>query len=326
MRLGRFPIDGFLLSLVVAIAAAAAAPLWGATHGPLHVDTINQIGVSLVFFLHGVGLPTESLARGIREFRLHIVAQGTTFLVFPAFGMLLLTLSPSLVSPPIALGCFFLCVVSSTISSSVALTAIAGGDVAGALFNATLSGVLGVFLTPLYASLVAQTAGLAVPLGATIEAIALKILLPLAVGQLSRPILWALVQRQARVIAFVDRGSIVLIVYGAFCDSIAAGTWNGRALGSVLAAITLAMVLLAATSLANRVLSKMAHLDRNTAIAAYFCGTQKSLANGLPIARAMFGQSALLGLIVLPLIIYHLLQIAVGSVVARFFAQERVVS
>jgi solute carrier family 10 (sodium/bile acid cotransporter), member 7 len=324
MRLGRLPIDGFLLSLVIAIAAAAAAPFWGATHGPLHVDTINQIGVSLVFFFHGVGLPTESLQRGIRAVRLHLVAQGTTFLVFPAFGMLLLTLSPSFISPPIALGCFFLCVVSSTISSSVALTAIAGGDVAGALFNATLSGILGVFLTPLYASLVAHTAGLAVPLGTTIEAIALKILLPLAIGQISRPFLKPLVQRQARVIALADRGSIVLIVYGAFCDSIAAGTWNGRALGSVFAVITLTVVLLAATSFVNRALVRLARLDRNTSIAAYFCGTQKSLANGLPIARAMFGQSALLGLIVLPLIVYHLLQIAVGSVIARSFAQERV--
>ena len=212
MKVGRATIDGFLLSLGAAVLLAAIAPRLGATHGLLHVDVLNQLGVILVFFLHGLGLPLEALTRGLRQFRLHFVVQSTTYLIFPLFGCLILSLKASILSAPVALGCFFLCAVSSTISSSVALTGIARGDVAGALFNATLSGILGVFLTPFYSSLVAHTAGLSVPLQTTIESISLKILLPLLIGQLLRPLLLPFVMRQAIAIAIADRASIVLIV------------------------------------------------------------------------------------------------------------------
>jgi len=206
--------DPFLIAIALAVLAAALAPHLGAQDGPLHVHEATRIAVTLVFFLHGAVLPLEALRRGLKNIRLHLVSQAVTFLVFPALGAFILLAGRGLPSA-IALGFFFMSTVSSTISSSVALTAVARGDTAGALFNATLSGILGVFLTPLYASLVAKTAGVTLSLPSVMQTVSLTILLPLALGQLSRPLCGSFFRRFPHVVHWTDRTSIVLIVYGA---------------------------------------------------------------------------------------------------------------
>jgi sodium/bile acid cotransporter 7 len=313
-------LDGFSVAILAAVGFALWAPGPGAHGGPLHVDALTSVAVTLVFFLHGAMLPVESLHRGVRNVRLHVVAQGTTYVVFPLLGCALLQLGDAGVPKPVAMGFFYLSTVSSTISSAVALTALAGGDVAGSLFNATLSGLLGVFLTPIYASLLAHSAGMTLSLGAVIESVAVKILLPLVVGQLLRPLLSSVLDRHRQAAQLIDRGSIVLIVYGAFCDSAQAGVWNHDSLVPALLSVGLAAVMLTAISGAVLAAIRVARLDRASAIAAYFCGSQKSLANGLPTAHAVFAGSSSLGLIVMPLLVYHQIQLAVGAFIARRLA------
>ena len=313
-------LDGFSLAILAAVGLAVWVPGPGVHGGSLHVDVLTSVAVTLVFFLHGAMLPVESLHRGVRNIRLHVVAQGTTYLVFPLLGLAVLQLGDAGVPKPVAMGFFYLSAVSSTISSAVALTAVAGGDVAGSLFNATLSGLLGVFLTPIYASLLAHSVGLTLSLGAVIESVALKILLPLVLGQLLRPIFSPMLDRHRRAAQWADRSSIVLIVYGAFCDSVQAGVWNHDALLPAMMSVGLAGVMLAVISGALLAAIRIAGLDRASAIAAYFCGSQKSLANGLPTAHAVFAGSASLGLIVMPLLVYHQIQLAVGAFIARRLA------
>jgi solute carrier family 10 (sodium/bile acid cotransporter), member 7 len=320
MRLGQLRFDGFPLALVAAVAVAIAWPAGGASGGALRVDLLSQLAVGLVFFLHGAQLPLESLARGARNLRLHLLVQACTYGAFPVFGAAVLVLGGNLLSGGLALGFFFLCAISSTISSSVALTAVAGGNVPGALFNATLSGVLGVFLTPFLVSFVANTAGLAVPVTATIGNVAFKVLLPLALGQLLRARVAGLLGRHRHAATLADRGSIVLIVYGAFCDSIRAGVWQRGSAGKLIAVVVLATMLLAAVTGTLVVLCRRLRLPVADEIAAVFCGSQKSLANGLPIAKVLFGASPLLGLIVVPMIVYHQLQLALGALLARRYA------
>ena len=252
MRLGRLNLDGFLLALAAAIGAAALDPALGASGGPLRVDRLASGAVVLVFFLHGVQLPLDRLAAGVRELRLHLLVQGSTWLLFPALGLAVLVLGGPWLPAGLALGFFFLCAVSSTISSSVALTAVAGGNVPGALFNATLSAVLGVVLTPLYAGLVVDASQVGGSLPSAIGAVALRLLLPLALGQALRPLLAGALARHRSTTGLVDRGSIVLIVYGAFCDSIRAGTWTLRSLGAVLVVALLATLLFTIVTLAIR--------------------------------------------------------------------------
>jgi solute carrier family 10 (sodium/bile acid cotransporter), member 7 len=323
MRLASLKPDGFLLAILLAVAAAVIAPSLGASGGVLQVGHLASASVSIVFFLHGATLPLDSLAHGARKLRLHLLVQATTYVVFPAIGALVLVLGRDHAPPGLAIGFFFLCTVSSTISSSVALTAVAGGNVAAALFNATLSGVLGVMLTPLYVSLIADTTGLQMPLSTAIVAVAMKVLLPLLLGQALRRPLAGFLSKHRNSAALIDRGSIVLIVYSAFCDSMGSGVWTRRSAGAVLlvvlGAIALLILILALIRTACRVLA----FERADEITALFCGSQKSLANGLPVAKILFGSAPTLGLIVLPLIIYHQLQLGLGAVLVRRYATPR---
>ena len=182
-------IDGFFLSILLAVLLAVLFPKIGMHRGSVGVDQIASVAVTLVFFLHGAVLPIQALRQGVQNYRLHLVVIGSTYVIFPVFGAVIFHLGQGHLLPPVALGFFFMSAVSSTISSSIAMTAMAGGDVAGALFNATLSGVAGVFLTPAYTSVMAHTAGIPISLSQVIKAVSLKVLLPLVLGQLARPLL-----------------------------------------------------------------------------------------------------------------------------------------
>ncbi len=317
MTLKRLPIDGFLLAMLGAIAAAIAAPRLGSHDGPLYIGPVNSFFISLVFFLHGAAMPLATLADGVRAVRVHVLVQATTYGVFPLLGALLLAIAGPALPGGLALGFFFLCAVSSTISSCVAMTAVARGNVAAALLNAALSGVLGVVLTPLYVGLVADRAGLGFSLPMAIGDVALRVLLPLLAGQLARPLVGGWLGRHRRLVGIVDRGSIILIVYGAFSDSILGGVWRQGAGGVVLRVVLFAVVLFAIVSLFLKVASRLLRLSREDAITAFYCGSQKSLANGLAVARVLFGGASALGFIVLPLIVYHQVQLMVGVTLAR---------
>jgi sodium/bile acid cotransporter 7 len=317
VTLGRFRVDGFLLALFAAVAVAAWRPELGAAGSVLQVDRLVALAISVVFFLHGATLPTESLVRGARNWRLHALVHGATFVFLPLLGMAAYVALSAWLPPPLALGLYFACIVPSTISSSVALTAVAGGNVPAAVFNATLSGVLGVFLTPALASLVATTAGIDLPVADAIRAVMLKVLLPLVLGQLLRPVLAGFLGRHRTATAFADRASIVLIVYGAFCDSFVAGVWDDARWWSLaLAAAAMAVVLAIATA-ALQWAARALRFAPGDAAVAVFCGSQKSLANGMPVANVLFGHHPALGLVVLPMIVYHQLQLVLGAVLAR---------
>ena len=317
MGLKRLPIDGFLFAMLAAIGAAVVSPRLGSHDGPLYIGPINSVFISLGFFLHGAALPLATLADGMRAVRVHALVQTTTFVVFPLLGALLRWFAGSALPVGLGLGFFFLCAVSSTISSCVALTAVARGNVAAALLNAALSGILGVVLTPAYVGLVADRAGLGFALPTAIADVALRVLLPLLAGQLARPLLGALLTRHRVLVSIVDRGSIVLIVYGAFSDSILGGVWRTGAWGVVMLVLLFAVGLFATVSVFLRVASRLLRLSREDAITAFYCGSQKSLANGLAVARVLFGGASALGFIVLPLIVYHQVQLMVGVTLAR---------
>jgi sodium/bile acid cotransporter 7 len=238
--------------------------------------------------------------------------QGSTFLLFPLLGLGLLRVAGARLSPDLSTGLFFLCAIPSTVSSSVALTAAARGDVAVAVFNATLSSLLGVLLTPLWLSLVLGTSGHAFPFGAVVLDLTLWLVLPLALGQVMRPLLASYAARQKARINAADRSTILLLVYTSFCDSVAGGVWQRGVTAISLAVAAAALLLgvaLGLTWLAGRALG----FERAERIAALFCGSKKSLASGVPMARLIFGAQPGLALILLPLMIYHPLQLVVGG-------------
>ena len=312
-------IDGFLLAITVAVIAAFTAPWLGGSGGPLHMGLVTDVGVALVFFLHGAAIAPQAMRAAASNWRLHAVIQASTYLLFPLIGLAVWYGLPQL-APPLRIGVFFLCAISSTISSSVAMTALGRGNVAGAVFNASLTSLLGMVLTPLLMGLVMASGTQVSPVLSQIGGIVVKLLLPFALGQLLRGLVAALLGQYHAWVGKADRLVIVLIVYTAFCDAVLAGLWTrDKALALIVIAALCCLMLalvLAVTTVASRALG----LSKPDEIAAVFCGSKKSLANGAPIAKVIFGADPALSLILMPLLLYHQIQLVVCAVIARQYA------
>lgn len=318
----RLARDWFLVGMVSAVVLAALFPDFGRRGGTLHADVVADVGIFLVFLLYGLGLPLANLKAGIMKWRLHLVVQAFTFGVFPLIWLVLDAAVGRWLPADLSLGFLYLCAVPSTISSSVAMTGLARGNVAAAIFNASLSSLLGVVFTPLIVSLLARTTGQSLPLGDAILKLSGLLLLPLVLGQLLRPVLGAWFSRYRKYTNMFDRVFILVLVYASFCDSVKSGLFSEHG-GGVLA-VTLggaALILSLVLTLSTQV-TRALGFTKEDEIAAVFCGSKKTLASGVPMARLIFGAHPGLGLIVLPLMFYHQLQLLVCSVLAERYASR----
>jgi solute carrier family 10 (sodium/bile acid cotransporter), member 7 len=315
-------LDGFLLGMIGAVLLAWIAPDPGAHGGFLHPELLNKLGVALLFFLHGLTLSFAALKSGTLRWPLHLIVQLATFVLFPGLGLVVLSLVGALLDVDLRTGIFFLCALPSTVSSSVALTAAARGNVPAAVFNATLSSLLGVFITPFWLALVLGASGQAFPIGKVILDLVEWLLLPLAVGQLARPLLGALAMRHKSRISRVDRGTILLLVYTSFCDSVKAGIWSTHGVTPLLLTLLISVVMFGSVMSLVALASRAIDLPVEERITAMFCGSKKTLASGVPMARLIFGAHPGLGMILLPLMIYHPLQLVICGVLAGRWAQR----
>jgi sodium/bile acid cotransporter 7 len=317
----KFRVDWFLWAIFGAVGLAALAPGVGRTGGPIHAEVITKYGVMAAFFVYGLTLAFAALKGGALNWRLHLAVQAVTFILFPALAWALLQVAGARLSPPLALGFVYLCALPSTISSAVALTAVARGNVAGAVFNATLSSLLCVVLTPLWLHALGGFAGAAGDLGKSILDIARLLVLPMAIGQLCRPWLAGWAARHRAQLALVDRLLILFLIYATFCDSFAGGVWAGHG-WTLLGGVALgSAVLFAIASAATAALGRGLKLNRADRLALMFCGTQKSLAQGATMSRVLLAGHPAAGLVLLPIMIYHALQLIVGGVLAPHWAR-----
>jgi sodium/bile acid cotransporter 7 len=317
--LARLSQGWFLLGMLSAVALATVAPGVGRSGGPLHAELATTVGVFAVFFLHGVHLSPESLRAGATRWRLHLFVQTSTFLVFPLLGLGLRAAAGHRVPPDLLLGFLYLCALPSTITSSVAMTALARGNVVVAMFNATLSSLLGIFLTPFLVGALSGFSG-EIAIGASIVKVATLLVLPLALGQLARPVVGEGFARHRRLTGVLDRVVVLAIVYVSFCDSVLAGLWTRYGIATLALTAAGAAVLLAVILTLTRGAARLLRFAVEDEIAAVFCGSKKALAVGVPMAKVLFGAHPGLGLIVLPIMIYHQLQLFVCSLLAGRYA------
>lgn len=313
----RFLPDNFTLALLATVLAASLFPCAGRTAQVFNGVTTFAIG--LLFFLHGAKLPRETLLAGARHWRLHLTVLACTFALFPLLGLALKPLLSPLVTPELYLGILFLCVLPSTVQSSIAFTSVAHGNVAAAVCSATTSNLLGIFLTPALVALmvVAHEAGTSSL--DSITRIALQLLLPFIAGQIARKWIGHWVHRRKTTLKIVDQGSILLVVYTAFSEAVGQGLWTQlapQALGGlfVLCCILLALALGLSTLAARRL-----GFNKEDEIAIVFCGSKKSLASGIPMAKVLFAGHTV-GAIVLPLMLFHQIQLMVCAVLAQRYA------
>ncbi|MBN2068376.1 MAG: bile acid:sodium symporter [Opitutales bacterium] len=319
---GKVKKEWFLVGMGASIALATVSADWGRAGGVLHLQQITQAGIALIFFLHGLALSPSAIKAGVSNWRLHLCSQSATFIIYPLlwvlFGKLFLHHMPT----ALAFGFCYLFVLPSTISSSVAMTSIGRGNVPGAIFNASLSSVLGVFITPLLVHLFMGLEGANMDPLASILSISKLLLLPMVAGQLLRPLLLRVTERHKKLVHLVDRFVILLIVYSAFCDSVVDGIWQKFSVGLLAAALILcAVVLVFMTSLIQQI-ARRCRFDREDEVAAVFCGTKKTLAAGVPMAQVIFGGDPALGMILLPIILYHPMQIFYCALLANRYGRQ----
>jgi sodium/bile acid cotransporter 7 len=316
--LGKLHIDPYIAAIVGMAGLASVAPVHGA--GAIAGHYATNAAIAVLFFLHGAKLEPHAALAGARHWRLHVVVLLSTFVLFPLLGLTARAVAPALLPPALWAGVLLLCVLPSTVQSSIAFTSIARGNLPAALCAATASNLLGMALTPLLAGLLLHAHG-----GFSAHAagyIAMQLLLPFLAGQLARPWIGEWAARNRTLLGLVDRGSILLVVYVAFSEGVTHGMWHQLDAANLGILLLVDAALLAAvlgmTTLASRVLG----FTREDEIAVVFCGSKKSLASGLPMATVLLaGQSA--GLIVLPLVLFHQIQLMACAAMARRYAARR---
>ncbi|CAN5425966.1 bile acid:sodium symporter [soil metagenome] len=307
-------LDPFILLLLGTGALASLFPPRGG--GVAVFETAANIGIFALFFLPGAKLSREAIIAGFRNWQLHLTVLAVTFVLFPLLGLGIGAI-PGL-APVIASGMLFLTLLPSTVQSSIAFTSVARGNVAAAVCSASFSNLLGIFLTPLLAALLmgGHMGGVSFD---SVKSIALQLLLPFIVGHLLRPWIGGFVTRHKGVLTIVDRGSILLVVFTAFGAAVVGGIWHQLSGSELAISLGLCVVVLAVVLAATWGLGKAMGFERGDSIVLLFCGSKKSLASGVPMAGVLFAP-AQVGAIILPLMIFHQIQLIACAVIARRYA------
>jgi solute carrier family 10 (sodium/bile acid cotransporter), member 7 len=309
--------DTFTLLLIAMVLLASVLPISGEPAEWFGIAT--NFAVALLFFLHGARLSTDVVVAGFLNWRLQSFILAVTFVVFPLLGLLLGLLSPWLIPPALYLGLLYVCVLPSTVQSSIAFTSIAGGNVPAAICAASASNILGMFLTPALVAVLFSAGGhVGVSFDMFIK-ILVQLLAPFVAGQLLQPFIGNWIRARKSLLAPVDRGSILMVVYLAFSNAVIEGIWTQFSTADIALVIILDLALLTIVLMVTIFGSRLCGFTKADQMAAIFCGSKKSLASGVPMAGVIFaGQSV--GAIVLPLMLFHQIQLMVCAWLARRMA------
>jgi sodium/bile acid cotransporter 7 len=318
-RLTRYLPERLTCLLIATIAIATLLPAHG--KGIPIFGWITNIAVALLFFLHGARLSREAVVAGLTHWRLHLTIFSATFVMFPILGVLLKPVLEPLVTPQFYLGVLFLCCLPSTVQSSIAFTSIARGNVPAAVCSASASSLLGIFLTPLLTGMVFSGASSAPISFGAVETIMVQLLLPFVLGQVLRPWVGHWVHKRKALLKWVDQGSILLVVYTAFSEAVNEGLWRNTAVLSLVGLLVCCAVILALAMAGASLMGKAFGFNVPDRITLLFCGSKKSLATGVPMAQVIFAGQAV-GAIVLPLMLFHQIQLMVCAMLAARFAKR----
>lgn len=319
--LAKAGINTFFFLLVLSVFLAYIFPRWGTEGSPIPFNDLTYYGVSFIFFFYGVKLDFKSLKQGLSNWKLHFLIQMTTFLIFPAF-ILLLNTGLGMQGSLLWLGVFYLAALPSTVSSSVVMVSIAGGNLPAAIFNASVSSIIGIFITPLWMQMFMSASGTGFDLSSTFLQLILQILMPVILGFSLHRVLGNWAMKHNQILKKFDQFIILLIVFTAFAESFYQKMFEGQSL-SELVLLSGAMLFLFLLMVGiMHVLGLYLGFSREDRITVLFCGSKKSLVQGAVMGKVLFPDPVVLGVILLPLMIYHALQLIVGSAIAERMALE----
>lgn len=315
----RFVPDNFTLCLVAAMAMASVLPVQG--QAAVVFGWITNLAIALLFFLHGAKLSREAIWAGATHWRLHLLVFACTFALFPLLGLALKPVLAPLMGHELYLGMLFLCALPATVQSAIAFTSLARGNVAAAVCSAATSSLLGIFITPF---LVMLLLGAEAGSGDTLDAIGqitLQLLVPFIAGQIARRWIGSWVEQNKRWLKNVDQGSILLVVFGAFSASVVEGLWQSIPLAQLGGLVIACCVLLAIVLVLVEQLARRLGFNTEDRITILFAGSKKSLATGVPMAQVLFAGGSM-GAMLLPLMIFHQIQLMVCAVLAERYARR----
>ncbi|UAK24956.1 bile acid:sodium symporter family protein [Sphingomonas nostoxanthinifaciens] len=315
--LKRLLPDPFLLFLIGTVLLATFLPARGAF--ATFVGWLSLVTILMLFFFHGAKLAREQVLAGLLDWRLHLVILACTFVMFPLVGLVGSRLFPGLLPPALWTGLLFVCALPSTVQSAIAFVSMARGNVPSAIASASASQMLGIVLTPIIMGLIANTHGGATGSLSGIAAIAAQILLPFLAGHLLRPWIKDWVTRNKTLVGLTDRSTILVAVYGAFSAAVLEGLWHKLSPGNMVLLLVADAVLLAIGLAGTWTAGRLGGFNRADRIAILFCGTKKSLVQGVPMAKILFpGPQG--GVILLPIMLFHQIQLMACAFIARRYA------
>ena len=320
--LARVGLNGFLLGIFVAIGLAAILPELGSTESTIPWKPFIQVGIALLFFFYGLKLDPAQLRSGLSNWKLHVLIQVTTFLSFPLLVFSLVQFVPGL-DPNFALGISYLGALPSTVSAAVVLVSISGGNVPAAIFNASISSLLGVVMTPFWMGIAGGEVAGELDLWASIVDLSIKVVLPVILGLAMHRYLFPKIKPYLNRLKYLDQTVILSIVFTTFSESFSQRlftSFSWLSLGG-LALVMLFILLLVVGILF--LLVRALSFSKEDQIAAIFCGSTKSLVHGVAIGKVLFPSAAIFGLVLLPVMLYHLQQLILGSVLARYYEKNK---
>lgn len=311
--------DNYTLVLIGTVVLATVLPAsgWAATG----LQWLTTAAIAALFFLHGAKLSREAIVAGFTHWRLHAMVFACTFVLFPVLGLVLGPVARPLLGETLYLGLLYLCFLPSTVQSAIALTSMARGNVSAAVCAASGSTLLGVFITPFLVGMWVAPAEGEVAILDSVLRIIVQLLVPFVVGHMLRPWVGPLMMKARGLVLAVDRGSILLVVYTAFSAAVLQGLWQQVSVAAVLWLCVISLVLLAVVLWAAGVLGRRAGFGRADIVTMRMAAAQKSMATGVPMAQVLFGASTV-GLMVLPLMIYHQLQLMACAILAQRWGRQ----
>lgn len=318
--------DWFITGILLMIVLAWLVPGIGREGSRIELETVVHYGIMLLFFFYGVKLSPGELKKDLSNWRLHVLIQSITFILFP---LVVLLFRPLMLNTPyemLWLAVFFLAALPSTVSSAVVMVSIARGNIPSAIFNASISGIIGILLTPAWMGLFLEQHSEAFSFGEALGDLVVQIVLPVCAGMLVHPYLGAWAKKYNKSIGGFDRSVILAIVYNSFSDSFTGGIFTSIGLKELLVLGAGVIGLFFLIFELTKLIVRMMRFNREDGITVLFCGSKKSLIHGSVFSSVLLAGTPYISLFLVPIMIYHAFQLFYISIVAHRYGLEQPVT
>lgn len=321
----KLKIDNFVLSIIIVVVISYFFPQWVRSDSVVPLDKIASIGVALIFFFYGLKLSVEKLKTGLKNWKLHVLVQSSTFLLFPLIILSFYPFVSSAEGQTLWLSFLFLAALPSTVSSSVVMVSMAKGNLPAAIFNASISGLIGIVITPLWMGLFMEKSATEFQLGDVYIKLVTEILVPVLLGLVLQRYLGKYAIKYASQLSIFDKSIILIIIYKSFAHAFDEGIFESVGLFDLTFISVTCLVLFFVVLFITGFLSDWLGFSIEDKITTQFCGTKKSLVHGTVFSKILFPASFPVAMILLPLMIFHALQILIVSIIAAKWAKRNAI-